>query len=285
MAQTMTGTAAGRVNRRFLFLALILASLSAVLVYAAISRSDSGGGGTSAADVPVVVAKAAIPPGTHITAEMLEVRHVPAAAVGDLALDDIDVAVGEVARYPIAANEQVLLSKLVGGPDTASNDVLSNVLEGGMRGMAIQAEAVIGGGGLVLPGDYVDVFWVPGDNVEVLEDHEGAMLVAENVEVVSVEQTIVDLPPAAPGVVDDDETASPPASDAQRVRGVDEEPIPEAVTVTLMLTPEQAARVFCAETGGEIRLAVRAFGDATPSGLAPAICIIPSDEEEDQVQP
>ncbi len=281
MAQTMTGTAAGRVNRRFLFLALILATLSAVLVYAAISRSDSGGEGTSAADVPVVVAKAAIPAGTTITAEMLEVRYVPAAAVGDSALDEIDSAVGEVARYPITANEQVLLSKLVGGPEAASNDVLSNVLEGGMRGMAIHVEAVIGAGGLVLPGDYVDVLWVPG---EVFEDHEGAGLVAENVEVVSVEQTIVEIPPAAPGLVGDDGTASPPASDAQRVRSVDDEPIPEAVTVTLMLTPEQAARVFCADAGGELRLAVRAFGDATPSGLPPVACIIKA-KDQNQVQP
>jgi pilus assembly protein CpaB len=276
MAQIMTGAAAGRVNRRFLFLALVLASLSAVLVYAAISRSGSGGGDTSAADVPVVVAKAAIPAGTQITAEMIEVRQVPAAAVGDLALDNLDAAVGEVARYPIAANEQVLLSKIVGGPEAASNDVLSNILEGGMRGMSIQAEAVIDAGGLVLPGDYVDVLWVPD---EVLEDHEGAGLVAENVEVVSVEQTIVEVPPSAPGLADEGGSTSPPASDVQRVRGADAEPIPEAVTVTLMLTPEQAARIFCAESSGQLRLAVRAFGDATPSGLAPVSCVLLADKE------
>lgn len=281
MAQMMTGTAAGRVNRRFLFLALILAGLSAVLAYAAISSSGSDGGGTSVADVPVVVAKTAIPPGTQITAEMLEVRQVPATVVGDLALDDIDVAVGETTRYPIAANEQVLLSKLVvGGPDTVGNDALSYVLKEGMRGMAIETTEVIGAGGLVLPGDYVDVLWVPGDDSRGDEDHEGAMLVAENVEVVSVDRTIVEVPPSAPGIVDDEEGTSPPASDAQRVRGLDEEPIPEAITVTLMLTPEQAARLFCAESGGELRLAVRAFGDDSPSQLPPVICIIPAEEEE-----
>jgi hypothetical protein len=41
----MTSVAVGRVNRRFLFLALILATLSGILAYAALSQ-DSGGGGT-----------------------------------------------------------------------------------------------------------------------------------------------------------------------------------------------------------------------------------------------
>jgi len=278
MTQMMTGGAVSRVNRRFLFLALILGSLSAVLVYAAISRSGSDGESASAADVPVVVAKAAIPAGTHITAEMIEIRQVPTTAVGDLALDSTDAAVGEVTRYPISANEQVLRSKLlVGGPDTASNDALSYVLEEGMRGMAIRAEAVIGAGGLVLPGDYVDVLWVPGEVLD--QPWDGAGLVAENVEVVSVEQTIVEVPPSAPGVVDDGDGTAPPASDTERVRAFDEEPIPEAVTVTLMLTPEEAARVFCADEGGTIRLAVRGFGDDTPSGIPAAHCIIPIEDD------
>jgi pilus assembly protein CpaB len=252
-----------------------------VLVYAAISDSGSGEEGTSAADVPVVVAKTLIPPGTQITAGMLEVRQVPAAAVGDQALDSIDSAVGEVTRYPIAANEQVLVSKLVvGGTETVTNDVLSYVLEEGFRGMAIQTDPVVGAGALVLPGDYVDVLWVPEGEYRLLQDYEGAMLVAENVEVVSVERTIVDVPPAAPGVVDEEGAAAPPGSDTQRVRGSDEEPIPEAVTVTLKLTPEQAARIFCAEQGGDLRLAVRAFGDDTPSLLPPVTCVIPAQDEE-----
>lgn len=278
MAQPMASTALGRVNRRFLFLALILAALSAVLVYAALSRSDTGGGGAGGGDaVPVVVAKAAIPAGTTITAEMLAVRQIADANLPDGVLSSADAAVGRVARYPIGANEQVLLSKIVGGTEAVSNDVLSYVLEEGTRGMAIETEAVIGAGGLVLPGDHVDVLWVPQ---EVLEDHEGAMLVAENVEVLAVEQTLAELAPTAPGALEGGQ--EPPASAAgdQRVRGLDEEPIPEALTVTLMVTPEQAGRVFCAELSGSLRLAVRAFGDPSPSGLPPATCIIRAEKQE-----
>ncbi|OGO51434.1 MAG: Flp pilus assembly protein CpaB [Chloroflexi bacterium RBG_16_68_14] len=272
----MTSIAASHVNRRFLFLALILAILSAVLVYAAISRSDSGGGTASAADVPVVVAKAAIPAGTTITAGMLEVRQVPQSAVGDGALTSLDEAVGKVARFPIAINEQMLASKFVSGVEAVSNDVLSNILEEGKRGMAITVDAVVGAGGLVLPGDYVDVFAVPDKLVG--QSHPGAFLLAENVEVIAVEQTLVELPPSAPGLREGEEASSAGSEGDQRVRGAEAEPNPEAMTVTLMLTPEQASNLFCGDQLGTLRLAVRAFGDSGPSGLPVEICVINAEE-------
>jgi hypothetical protein len=48
--------------------------------------------------------------------------------------------------------------------------------------------------------------------------------------------------------------------------------------VVLLLTPEQASRVFCADQEeGSIRLAVRAFGDNSPSTGVPQIdCIVPA---------
>ena len=40
MAQSITTASAGRVNRRFLFLALVLAALSAVLIYPLLKASS-----------------------------------------------------------------------------------------------------------------------------------------------------------------------------------------------------------------------------------------------------
>ena len=272
MAHSVTSAAVGRVNRRFLLLAFILAIISAVLVYAAISRSDEGGG--AAGEVPVVVAKAAIPAGTEITADMLDVRQISETDVGDQAFSTTEGVVGQVARYPIAANEQLLLSKVVGGTETLGSAVLSNILEQGMRVMAITTSSVVGAGGLVLPGDHVDIFWVPS---ELEEDHEGALLLAENVEVLAVKQTLVDLPPTAPGLQQEGDQGTAPTG--QRVRGSEEEPIPDASTLTLMVTPQQAQLIFCAESGGTLRLAVRAFGDATPSGVPPATCVLLAHQE------
>ena len=128
MAQSITAASAGRVNRRFMFLALVLAALSAVLVYPLLTRS-SDSGGSVAAGIPVVVAKVTINPGVTITAEMLGIQEVPQAAVGAQAFSEVEAAVGEVARYPIVPGEQVLLSKVVGSPIVGSPDVLSNIIE------------------------------------------------------------------------------------------------------------------------------------------------------------
>ena len=100
MAQTMTAASIGRVNRRFLFLALILAALSAVLVYPLLTRS-SGSDGGAAGNIPVVVAKSNIAAGETITGELLSVQQIPETAVGALAFSETDAVVGEVARYPI----------------------------------------------------------------------------------------------------------------------------------------------------------------------------------------
>jgi len=270
MARTMTSTAAGRVNRRFLFLALILAALSAVLVYAAVSRSD--GGGSGGGDVRVVVAKEPIAAGTILTADMLTTRELPADAVGAGSLSGSDAAVGQLTVQFIAEGEPVLSSKLVGS-DVRSGDGVSYKVTEGARGMAITVNQVIGVGGLVLPGDHVDIFWLP-DNP--LTDSEGAMLVAENVEVLAVETTLVDIAPTASGSAEEEE-GEEAAQD--RVRGTDADLIPNAATMTFLLTPAQAARIFCAESSGSIRLAVRQFGDDSSSGLPPATCVIQADEE------
>jgi len=268
MAQPIASAAVGRVNRRFLLLALILAALSGVLMYAA-WPSGEGGGSTSTVEVPVVVARAAIPAGTEITADMVEVVNMSESNVGAEALGSTESVIGRVARYPISTNEQILIKDVVSGGDAVSNDVLSHILETGQRGMAINTEAVVGAGGLVLPGDHVDVLWIPEASPE---DVEGGQLVAEDVEVVAVQLTTVEIPPTAPGVLPEGE--EPPASGTDRTRGAEAEPNAEAITVTLMLTPEQAVRVFCADEGGVIRLAVRAFGDSSPSGLALVSCVI-----------
>jgi Flp pilus assembly protein CpaB len=135
--------------------------------------------------------------------------------------------------------------------------------------MAIKSDVVVGAGGLVLPGDHVDVLWIP-DSPQ--DDVTGAQLLAEDVEVVAVEQTIVDVPPTAPGLEADG--TDTPVTGNDRVPGTDAAPLPGAVTVTLMVSPAEASRIFCGDSGGSLRLAVRAFGDATPSGLQPVECII-----------
>jgi pilus assembly protein CpaB len=274
MAQTMTANSMGRVNRRFLFLALVLAALSAVLIYPLLTRSSESSV-SDAATIPVVVAQSNIAAGQTITADMLGVEQVPETAVGAQAYSAIDAAVGEVARYPLVPGEQLLVSKVVGNSIAASPNAIANFIDSGKRAMAINTDLVIGAGGLVLPGDYVDVYWVPSDSPD---DVDGAQLIAEDVQVLSVQQTILDIPPTAPGLQPEGEEA--PTGDQARIRGSEADPLPEAATVTLMLSVEEIQRVFCAEQTGDIRMAVRAFGDHTPAGIAPVNCVVIGTENQ-----
>jgi pilus assembly protein CpaB len=265
MAQSATTATASRVNRRFLYLALILAALSAVLVYTALSRSggDSGGGG----DMPVVVAKSTIAPGARITGDMVELRSFPSSYIGFQALSTVESVVGQVARYPIQEGEQVLASKLV-DTSSASNDALGYILEPGKRGMAITFDDIVGAGGLALPGDHVDVVWVPFKGAP-------AFILLSDIEVTAVNQTIINIAPSAPGLVENDED---PQANGDRTRTSDADPQPEATTTTLLLTPEQTTTVLCAEHWahkfeGEFRLAVRSFGDT--AALAPNAPVCP----------
>ena len=281
MARTMTGAAVGRVNRRFLFLAFILAALAGVLWYVGFSRS--GDDATPAAvSVDVVVAKETIPPGTELTAEMLEVRSGRADIVGAGYIGNIEDAVGQVARYPIEANEPVLQANLVGGT-VLSPDGLSYKIEEGLRAVSIGVDQVTNVGGLALPGDHVDILWMPAEQNQNLDQHEGARLVADNVEVLAVQQTIVDIGPQAPGITEEEGegTTAAQAPEDDRIRASDAEPNPDATTLTLLVTPEQARNIFCAQQSGILRLVLRAFGDEQPTtGVPISTCILLPEEEQ-----
>jgi pilus assembly protein CpaB len=239
-------------------LAVTLGLIGAALVYVAFSRGGGSSGG-SVADTAVVVAKAEIPARTKITASMVDVRLVPADAVSEFGYTETQAVVGQITRFPIAANEQVLSTKIVALNNT-SNAVsrsLSYIIPNGRRGISINVDEVANAGGLVIPGDYVDVVVMYDVEFQSGEDRETAenylvQTILQNVEVLAVSQTVVD-------VVPEGETTS---KDGQRVRNSEAKPAPEAGTVTLALTPEEAQRVYLAEGNGQIRLAVRPYGDA-----------------------
>ena len=109
MARAATGSAGGRTNRKFLIVAVLFGALTAVLFYALTSRTgSSNAGGASGGDVQVVVAKAAIPQRTFITADMLELKNVPLSAATLGYFDKIAPLVGKVTRFPVSPNQQLI---------------------------------------------------------------------------------------------------------------------------------------------------------------------------------
>jgi pilus assembly protein CpaB len=287
MARPLAGTAAGRTNRRLLLLALVAGIVAAILVYAALSRSSesTGGVGGAASMAPAVVAKQDIPARTKITSGMVEVRQVPSDTRSELAYTDLTQVVGRVTRYPIATNEEVLSTKVVALESAAkTGDSLSYVIPEGRRAISIEVNQVISSGGLVLPGDYVDVIGVfnvnfrDGDQ-ERTEEKYFSRIILQNIEVLAVAQTVVDTPPEVGTTTGTDgETATTDAS-GQRVRNTEAAPEPKASTVTLSVTPQEAQLLFLAEENGVLRLAVRPYGDAEVQNV-PFVAeteLIPSD--------
>jgi pilus assembly protein CpaB len=261
-----------RGNRRFVLLAIVLGLMGAGLVYVATSRDSttSSTGNAAVPPVPVVVAKVDVAARTALTQDMLDVKLLAPEAVSPLAFTDVNVAVGQVTRFPLSAGEQVLSSKVVNVQAGISRS-LSFVIPEGKRGFAITASEVQNAGGLVLPGDYVDIIVL--HDVEFLNDPADpssretvpAFLVQtlmQNVEVLAVAQSVVDVVEVP---VEAEDGAAPVEGEeegsTQRVRNSEAPANAGATTITIAVTPEEAERLYLAEANGRIRLSVRPFGD------------------------
>lgn len=174
------------------------------------------------------------------------------------ALTSLDAAIGQVARIPIYSGEQVIAGKLTAAP---LGEGLAYVVPPGMRAMAVEVNKVVAAGGNVRPGERVDVFAViettREDATGARQSVQQSLLLAQNVEVLAVEQRIIE---RAPGATSSDGTLADQP-----------EPDPAATVVTLALPPDVALRVLLADERGAIRLAVRPAGeDATVPALAVA---------------
>jgi pilus assembly protein CpaB len=276
MARAGAGGPAGRINGRFMLLTVVCAAISAILVYAGIARGGGSSGNEAAPSTTTeatVLAAVDIPARTQVTAEMVQVKDVPLEGRAATALSSIDDVVGKVTRYPIALDEQVTPTKIVSLEGGEAVDSLSFVVPKGMRAISISADQVLSAGGLVLPGDYVDIIAV-FDVKNAQGAEEDAYLVRtilQNVQVLAVAQTIADAP-----------AAGEDTSDGQSSRDSEAKPNPDATTLTILVTPEQAEFVFLAESNGTLRGVLRGYGDTGmdeprpiietelfPAGMAP----------------
>jgi pilus assembly protein CpaB len=245
-------------------LALVSAALSAILVYVAVAHSTSSKATeTSETTAATVVAIMDIPARTQITALMVTLRDVPLSARSTNALSSIDDVVGKVARYPVYIDEQVTSPKIVSLTGPEDKNSLSFVVPKGGRALSISADQVLSAGGLVLPGDYVDVMSIikgrdaGGNQVEAYV----VRTLLQNLQVIAVAQTLAD---SAAGTGD---TSS--SSGASSASGSSGKPNAEATTLTLLVTPEQAEWLFLAEANGTLRAVVRAYGDADVTQVRP----------------
>ena len=211
---------------------------------------------------PVVVVREGVAAGTRLPAAVLELRAVPHAQLLPGALSTVEQAADRVTRYPMVAGEQVLDSRLVGADATGRGLAFS--VPKGMRAVSVPVSEVSAAGGLMVPGDRIDVlaatayerlFDPQTDVSESARRATAVVTVLQDVLVLAVGQEST--PPVDSG------------RDPETLRPADAEPQPSARSVTVAVTPEQAQLLFMAAHDGTIGLAVRPFGDDARSTLLP----------------
>jgi pilus assembly protein CpaB len=252
-------------------LALVSAALSALLVFVAISRAGGGKESSGSTDTAaVVVAAVDIPARTQITKDMVKVRDVPVSVKPEMAYSTVDEVIGKATRYPLVVEEELTSLKVVSLQGAQGADGIAFVIPKGMRAISIKADQVLSAGGLVLPGDYVDIIGVFSvKNKDGGEDEAYFVrTILQNIEVLAVAQTIADVPPPADG---DGTEAAATTSEGQRARGSEADPNPEATTLTLLVEPEKAEWLFLAEANGTLRAIVRGFGDSDTTDVRPIV--------------
>ncbi len=222
--------------------------------------------------VEVLVAATDVPARTKLTPDLVKVIQLPRDAKLPLALTHVDEVTNKYARYPLAAGEQILPSK-VATDDTVPS--LSYAVPTGKRAMAITFSELIGSGGLIHPGDKVDVVaYFESQGFGLTPSPDIATVLLQNVEVLAVAQsyeheqgteTAGSLLPRTTGLPNNAPLvpasgSSTPAATPGPAKPQDH---PEAKSITLAVTPEQAEKLLLAEVKGHVRLALRPVDDDT----------------------
>lgn len=263
-----------RGNRGLLLLALIAGLVAAVIVFVALNNSGSSSSSVvSGAVTPSLVATQEIAAGAKITADMVQVQQVPKALLVTGAFTDSQPVIGQVSRLAIAKGEQITNSKIgVPVPDKG----LSGVVPAGMRGVSLTVSEVTAVGGLLLPGDHIDVvaayYVADAPNLASNQSLLRTQTILQNVEVLSVAQES-QLASAQPGQQSGQPSTGQSYTSGQLPSNVKQEP--GASTLTVALDPQQTESLISYQQRAQKVWAIlRPYGDTNTQDVPPNDAII-----------
>ncbi|MDD5196827.1 MAG: Flp pilus assembly protein CpaB [Candidatus Omnitrophota bacterium] len=197
--------------------------------------------------VKVLVANKDIPKGTIIKADSLNTSIVPEQYLQPQAVSSAERILGMVAILPISKGEQVTLSKLV------QPRQLGGLAEGtpvGKRAVTISVDSLSGLGGMIKPGNYVDVIAllpVPVTTADGKQVNQVAVMpLFQNILVLAVGQ--------------DTGAVSVSASGKKIQEG--ERRSESSPLITLALSPQEANLIAFVQEQGKLRLTLRSPADA-----------------------
>lgn len=212
----------------------------------------------------VVVAAQDIPPRTTITASMVQVQQLPVTAKHANAYTSIKDVEGKVTKLYITTGEQVISNKFAVQREEAG---LTFIIPPGKRAVSVTTSEHIGAGGLILPGDLIDIIAI-FDAKTLGKDM--AEYILQRVEVLAVAQAVqgeVETEDKGPIQQAGEQITAQPTP----VPKTAPKPQPQAKTITLALTPEEVQRLVLAEARGDLRLVLRPAKEGTIVDLPPAL--------------
>jgi pilus assembly protein CpaB len=192
----------------------------------------------------VIVAAQDIPIDTPLEAKMVELMEVPERFVQPYAARTPSDVAGKVTSAPFAKGEQLLLNKLRRPDEAVRTATLSSFMPKGKRAITVGMDTLSGVGGFVQPGDAVDVLWtlnVPGPK------EQGPQAVT-----LTLFQGIQVLATGARTT-----PARPTPLSAEEAKAASGERLDKPFTVTLALSPQEAALLLFARQQGALQLSLR----------------------------
>ncbi len=209
-----------------------------------------------ASQTAVLVAKKDVLQGTVLEKDMLDVTIVPNQFVQPQAATSLDRVTGMMTMTPLSKGEQITLNKLVLSRDTSSGGgSLAMATPIGKRAITVSIDNISAVGGMLRPGDYVDVSAVLNVPVQTAPGKTSTQAAVvplfQNVLLLAVGQ----------------ETASVKTSDSRYKKEEKREPSP---AITLALSPQEANILAFVQEQGKLRLSLRSPSDAKVEAVQPA---------------
>jgi len=224
-----------------LLVAIVAATVLSAFVYDEFAKLQSA----SAAPTPttrIVVAAQSIPIGTRLESAMLKTIPWPASQPLVGVCTRVPDCANRALITPVAENEPILDSKLA-SPEAGAG--LAATIPDGMRAISVAVNDVVGVAGFVTPGTMVDVL-VTGTAAGSGDTHQANVTrtILENVRVLAAGQRI------------------------QQDRDGRPQTVP---VITLLVSPQDAARLTMASTEGKIQLALRNAVDSSVANTTPVL--------------
>jgi pilus assembly protein CpaB len=193
----------------------------------------------------VVVANADLRPGTFLSGQTVAIREVPRAFLHSEAVlaDKWNSVSGRVLAHPVRSGEPVLLSHLA--QDVGAG--FSSQLTQGMRALTVPVDDQASIAGMLAPGDHIDIVFttLSGNESVTLPLLTNVAVIATGVRTVANAQYLSDKRPGS-----------------QYNQGG------QYNTVTVSVTPDDAAKLTLAQDAGKITITLRQPRDDRPLQIA-----------------